>query len=138
MRQIKFRAFDKEGNGNTGEPKGKMISMEDWELRYGYRMPIPYKTGRYDFSQFTGLQDKNGNDIYEGDILSKVRHDVQGNWGFPLVHKKEFAEFVEFKNGSFCTQSEEVLQQFILVSHQVEAEIIGNIFENPEIFQPHD
>lgn len=68
--------------------------------------------------QFTGLQDKNGVDIYEGDI---VQCDAW-NYPFEVVFNNEKARFVcKLKTG---------LTQFIDGNGLV---VIGNIYENPEL-----
>jgi len=81
--------------------------------------------------QFTGLKDKNGKDIYEGDIcnirryqhLDKIRKWIVGEviwgcehgWNFRTYYGKDFI-------GTRFTEVEEI-------------EVIGNIFENPELLK---
>ena len=62
--------------------------------------------------QFTGLKDTNGKEIYEGDILG----DVWGNKGV-VVWDKGIARFNKVGGCEW-------------------AEIIGNIYENPELVKP--
>jgi uncharacterized phage protein (TIGR01671 family) len=69
--------------------------------------------------QFTGLTDKNGKEIYEGDIL-------KGSYTNPLL--------VVYDNGAFCFENN--LQSGSDRLHQMRTErlrIIGNIYENPEL-----
>jgi len=66
--------------------------------------------------QYTSLDDKNGKEIYEGDILKTVYPDV--------------LFVVEFKRGEFiCEKGIHIFGR----SLWEEAEIIGNIYENPDL-----
>ena len=72
-----------------------------------------------ELSQFTGLHDKNGRQIFEGDIL-------KGPYTNPLT--------VVYENGAFCFHND--LQSGNDRLHQMRVkklEIIGNIYENPEL-----
>jgi hypothetical protein len=88
--------------------------IEDWEN---------YIVGEYmyehaqEIQQFTGVKDKTGKDIYEGDILKL------GNNEKVVVYFKS-AKFLGIrKNGTVSLTS----------FYWIYAEIIGNIYENPEL-----
>ncbi len=117
MREIKFRAWDKEGNESTGEEIG-MISAEEWRERYSYVMPLPWKTNRYIFIQFTGLKDKNGKEIYEGDIINR------GDYEPRLI------QTVTYVYGGFS-----LYETKSSMPPEWDMEIIGNIYENPELLK---
>ena len=74
------------------------------------------------FYQYTGLEDKNGKDIYESDILkSETDKPMVVSWN------EKFA--------SFCLDRKGWAFQFSLVEavDSKNCEVIGNIYENPEL-----
>lgn len=72
--------------------------------------------------QFTGLKDVNGSEIFEGDILEHtVRRGAKGE--------------VIFEDASFRTKCGDV-KMLLGASVSNEMEIIGNIYETPELLTP--
>lgn len=82
--------------------------------------------------QFTGLHDKNGKEIYEGDILMCIgeRNDNKG--------RKHYRK-VLFNNGAFGMTVPEYKYISALCNHVVNGklnwEVIGNIYDNPEFLE---
>ena len=80
--------------------------------------------------QWTGLKDKNGRDIYEGDIVLFGENAVHENTYGKVIWLDSHVGFVyEFLNGQYkgkCTT---------MVDDWRTYEIVGNIYENPELLE---
>jgi YopX protein len=127
MREIKFRAWsnrDKCWCGAFSVHKSGLFT-EITGARMENGVCIAYadwidlsKQTEIVLMQYTGINDKNDKEIYEGDI---VNSDY-----FPL-------STVSFDDGAFILQAIKVkLFQRWVISH-FELEVIGNIYENPEL-----
>ena len=118
MRQIKFRAWDFE--------EVEMIQPEDLltinENRY-LNESLAHDE-KVTFMQFTGLTDKKGNDIYEGDIVNWQAGYVKG------------IDAIIYDDGGFCIDSSFQDDMSIYQSYASEAlEVVGNIHQNPELLE---
>lgn len=110
MREIKFRIWDGEGmittdgNYHFDDYNGLVFHSEYGGVRIDVKL-----------MQYTGLKDKNGKEIYEGDIIT----DGQGD-----------KRTIVFRNGWFCA---EYPSGQLYMPSEMYREIIGNIYENPDL-----
>jgi uncharacterized phage protein (TIGR01671 family) len=85
--------------------------------------PLPNTT----LMQFTGLADKNGKDIYEGDIVSG------GNNYQLFVNCKRVTSVIEWVQNGFWVRDESFGWEGETHWDWNEIEVIGNIYENPDL-----
>ena len=98
-------------------------------------MPIFEKHSVYreTLGQYTGLTDKNGVKIFEGDIIN-----IRGNSGYYDYKSINYNAVVTFIDGAFCaidvmTEDECAVKRYNFCTKEIEIEVIGNIFDNPEL-----
>lgn len=122
MRTIKFRG-KRIDNGEWVYGSYAVIDMKSYIL-FCVKSDIEIVNLKYEVNpetvgQFTGLLDKNGKEIYEGDVI-------------------EFEIVIVFRNGAFRIDVDDTpLQEWIWKRKRAHEEtgIIGNIYENPELIK---
>lgn len=120
MREIKFRAYNKKYGIHDGMqevtslfPRRKAVMCTNWRCKFE----------DIELMQYTGLKDKNGVEIFEGDI-------VKDAWDILMV--------VKYINTGFYLCRKNINGQYTKVSNWRNLntkEVIGNIYENPELLE---
>jgi uncharacterized phage protein (TIGR01671 family) len=118
QREIKFRAWDTFRKKMSYEP---VISdgTDGGETSYvSMNLAIDCFDGV--LMQYTGLKDKNGKEIYEGDIVQR---------GVILFDRGKFQGYYYESNGGIAENWEDDLYQ------ERDIEVLGNVYENPELMR---
>lgn len=139
-REVKFRGKDIENE--NGWRYGSLIVYPD-----GNRVIVEFDKDEnelsYDVSsdtvgQFTGKYDKNGNEIYEGDLIKSPSGHVYtvifGTW----IHdeKKEFPKIIDkYEHTGWCISLDGNTPCELLDSEVCSGVIVGNVHDNPELLK---
>jgi uncharacterized phage protein (TIGR01671 family) len=140
MREIKFRAWDKEKKemfynfciSNTGGWFGN-DKDDDEDNLFDH-----YDFDKIEIMQYTGLKDKNGKEVYEGDVVKVLDGTLlllNRDWIDPK--KEEITCQVVFYRGCFVLQTLNINPYYIDLykDGRYYLEVIGNIYESPELLE---
>ena len=127
MRDIKFRGKRLDNGGWVYGDFTRRKSRYAPQLDTTYGISDEFGTFRAvdqsTVGQFTGLCDKNGKEIYEGDIISAYNGRIKG----PVIFDKRGLAF-GVPNGP-----NEIYQFSMNFLESKDIKVIGNIYENPEL-----
>ena len=137
MRELKFRAWFKEEKRMYAQKhitgiylNQDIIGLYVFDEEGRVTDATEYNLSDVELMQYTGLKDKNGKEIYEGDIvsgwISDIEHDKLLSVGKIMFVDGAFGIFSISNNFigdlSSCTLNKSI-------------KIIGNVYENPELFK---
>lgn len=117
MREIKFRVWD------------NVESMFNFSLEDLVTNKIEF-TSDCPVMQFTGLKDKNGKEIYEGDVIN-----ITGGEEHQGYRELTATGIVKYAGCTYCVVDKREVHYNMDLSPIDEIEIIGNIYENPEVLK---
>lgn len=135
MRTIKFRGKDEQGEWQEGDLLVQLgihyILTPIWETYRNETVKTDRSTKHIVNSctvgQFTGLYDKNGKEIYEGDIVK-----TKGGWGGVVLWNSRGYFYIKDDNYSDDEEPDLSPLGSLLCYERKQLEIIGNIYDKPE------
>lgn len=128
MREFKFRVWDKKFNMMLGF-KSVYINFDEGKIEVTtdtLRYEEVYTDEIEDFvlMQYTNLKDKNGKEIYEGDILKVKLDDGEANL------------YVKYTNGEYRVVNEGKWEDSLYAyMYFGDVEVVGNIYENKDLLR---
>jgi uncharacterized phage protein (TIGR01671 family) len=153
MREFKFRAwsgshglmFDADNEDSYISVSAEGLTLNtleetwcsgsgEWESSEGY-----VEQDEAVIMQFTGLQDKNGVDIYEGDVIKTYHFTSRVNGKFEYIN--HIVKWSEKFHGWFLLNCESMdendgsIQFFVHLRANKDFEITGNIHSNPQLLE---
>ena len=132
-REIKFRAWDKIDSKMVSVSHLKINRVtKDWMAYYwdekqGLEMPLGKEKRAFFLMQFTGLKDKNGKEIYEGDIVEEK--------DFKRIFKIEWDEYEARWDLIMMKGDDGWVGQKRHIVDTCRMEVIGNIYENKDLLK---
>lgn len=139
MREIKFRAWDRElkewTNYSISNIDGTLIDFYNketgfWESDRGGE--------QFTLCQYTGLKDKNGKEIYEGDILISKASENPKDHKMWLVSYQDGGFIIDYKHKPKDKRKRSKCETEVLCEDNIwlyGMEVAGNVYENPKLLK---
>ena len=146
MREIKFRAWDKLNK--------EMFNVEsiNFQERKVYRDIVSYRNfNDIELMQYTGMKDVTEKEIYEGDVVKLIHTGIEIS-ADRLEDLKRFVGIIKYENGIFkivrtekslieskyFEMEQKKVSEIFIYSKLYDLEVVGNIYENPELIKEWD
>jgi len=123
MREIRFRAWhqvEKKMHWVRAIHFDGYVNLDGDEEFSTFQVPFD----QVELLQFTGLLDKNGKEMWEGDIMTREGED--------------WKDLVIFKDGAFLLSDGGGVCEDFIGAGDFGFEVIGNCFENPELLETYN
>lgn len=129
MREIKFRQWDK---------RNKRFHYFGFSLDEHFLFTAPVNPNReyYPVSQYTGVKDPKGVEIYEGSIVLLHEYEDRGDGSYETA--LAVTEWDDHYSGFMFKTITEVGASEEIFMFEYTAEVIGSINENPELLTKED
>lgn len=154
MRELKFRAWDKEKKEWYGSSNPNQLTWHGFHILGECTMqwpPLSYLEN-LEITQYTGLRDKNGKEIYEGDIIEfedttedgyeyKEGIDITNRacvvfkdcrYRLKISKRFDLDNIIETTSGVLVDMEED---WELFIDSLKSSKVIGNIYENPELLK---
>jgi uncharacterized phage protein (TIGR01671 family) len=140
MREFKFRVWCKGKSDNPNFNKQKWFDINDVILNKYFPRLFNQNDDNFVIQQYTGLKDRDGKDIYEGDIVMSIYNKEialvdfnNENYGKVLGWNLLSIAFFDPKQDRFVNTEQVPVEYYYGKSPGENWVIIGNIFQNPEL-----
>lgn len=138
MREIKFKIWDKTRNKMLTSNCGAFLLTQEGNAVFHQNGNNPLEALieqiDYEVLMYTGLKDKNGTEIYEGDIIrtheNRIQKVIWHNNGFKLEYK-----FKRSYRGESYWETRKDIELSETNNKRWGIKVIGNIYENPELLK---